>query len=271
MRNILLKLFISFLTGLFLQSIVCASEIKFVQVSDTHYGKSNPYSERVLKAAVEDINGLNGVSFVVFTGDNIDKPQRDDLERFVKIVNKLNVPYYLIIGNHDVFKSNGLSKKDYWEIVNTANILYKYDTNNYAFSKGDFAFIAVDGAKEVIPGTVGYYKEDTLAWLEKKLKKYHKKSVIIMQHFPLLSLSNSKSHKTYRSEEYLEMLKRYPNVKALVAGHYHLNNEQMQDGIYHITSPSLLVQPNQYKIIDIITTKGFSPMIYTQLRDVNVK
>lgn len=271
MKRILLNIFIILIAGLFSINSVVASEIKFVQVTDAHYSMANPYSEKVLKATVKDINSLNGVSFVVFTGDNIDKPKANDLERFVKIVNKLNVPYYLVIGNHDVFKSNGLSKKQYLETVKENNLLYRYDTPNYLFKKGEFVFIVADGAKEVIPGTVGYYKEDTLEWIEKKIKKYHKKPVIIFQHFPLVDPRDSKSHKTYRSEEYLEMLKQHDNIKAVISGHYHLNHEQMQDGIYHIITPSLLVQPNQYKIIDIVITSGFSPMIYTQLRDVNVK
>lgn len=271
MKKFLLNIFLLLIAGLYSLNAVRASEIKFVQVTDSHYSLNNPYSEEVLKATVKDINSLNGVSFVVFTGDNIDKPKAEDLEHFVKIINKLNVPYYLVIGNHDVFKSNGLSKKQYLEIVNDNNFLYKYDTPNYLFKKGEFVFIVADGAKEVIPGTVGYYKEDTIAWVEKKIKKYNKRPVIIFQHFPLIDPRESKSHKTYRGEEYLSMLKQYPNVKSVVSGHLHLNHEQMQDGIYHITTPSLLVQPNQYKIIDIVITSGFSPMIYTQLRDVNVK
>lgn len=259
------------ISALLLQTAVLATEVKFVQVTDSHFSLNNPYSERVLRETVKNINTLSGVNFVVFTGDNIDKPLPEDLAAFVKIVNKLDMPYYLVIGNHDVFKTNGLSKKEYYEVVKDNNFLYKYKTPNYAFTKGDVAFIVVDGAKEVIPGTVGYYKDDTLKWLEKKLKKYHKKQVVILQHFPLVEPRESKSHRTYQGEIYLAMLKKYPNVKAVISGHYHLNHEKMQDGIYHIASPALIVQPNQYKIIDIVTTKGFSTMIYTQLRDVNVK
>lgn len=256
---------------LFSFNYVQAAEIKFVQVSDTHYSQSNPYSEQVLKAAVADINKLDNVSFVVFTGDNIDKPNPDDLAKFVNIVNKLNPPYYLVIGNHDVFKTNGLSKKEYFEVVKNNNLFYKNTTPNYSFTKGEYAFIVVDGAKELIPGTVGYYKKETLDWLQKKLKKYNKKQVVILQHFPILSPNETKSHRTYKAEEYLEMLKKYPNVKAVVSGHFHVNFEKMQDGIYHISSPSLLAQPNQYKVIDMVTTKGFSTMIYTQLRELDVK
>lgn len=271
MKNLFFKFIITLVSGLLLQNVVLAGEIKFVQVTDPHFSITNPYSEEVLRKTVEDINKLEGVSFVAFTGDNIDKPQPEELAAFVRIVNKLNVPYYLVIGNHDVFKTNGLSKEEYFQVVRENNFLYRYKTPNYVFKKGEFVFIVVDGAKEVIPGNVGYYKEETLAWLEKNLKKYHKKQVIILQHFPLVEPRESRSHRTYQKEKYLELLKKYPNVKAVISGHYHLNNEKMQDGIYHISSPSLLVQPNQYKIIDIVSTKGFSTMIYTQLRDVNVE
>lgn len=271
MKKLFNKLFISLTLGLLIQSISYAGEIKFVQVTDSHFSTKNEYSEEVLKATVKDINKLDGVSFVVFTGDNIDKPQVTDLTKFVQIVNKLNMPYYLVIGNHDVFKTNGLSKEEYFRVVKANNFLYKNKTPNYVIKKGEFIFIVVDGAKEVIPGTVGYYKEDTLKWLEKNLKKYSKKQVVLLQHFPILEPNDSKSHRTYQKETYLELLKKYPNVKAVVSGHYHVNNEKMLDGIYHISTPSLLVQPNQYKIIDIVSTKGFSTMIYTQLKDVNVK
>lgn len=270
MKKYLICVF-AFVALFFMNITAQATEVKFVQVTDSHFSVNNKYSQEVLTQTVKDINSLSGVDFTVFTGDNIDKPQPEELAAFIKIINKLNMPYCLVIGNHDVFKSNGLSKTDYIKIVKDNNFLYRHNSPNYSFTKGDIAFIVVDGAKEVLPGTVGYYKADTLKWLEKKLKQYHKKEVVIFQHFPLVEPRQSKSHRTYEGEKYLEMLKQYPNVKAVISGHYHINHEKMQDDIYHISSPALIVQPNQYKIIDIVTTKGFSTMIYTQLRDVNVK
>ena len=248
-----------------------AGEIRFVQVSDAHFTKGNEYSQRVLESAVKDINKLDNISFVIFSGDNINDPKPEDVAAFTRIANKLDVPYYIILGNHDVFKSNGLSKERYFEIVRENNILIKYKTPNYVFKKGEFVFIVVDGAKEVIPGTTGYFKANTLEWLDKQLTKYAKKPVIICQHFPLIEPKPSTSHGTYRSEEYLELLKKHSNVIALISGHFHMNSEKMQDGIYHINSPSLLALPNQYKIIDVVTTKGFSPMSYTQRRELYVK
>ncbi len=245
-----------------------ASDIKFVQVTDSHYSKDNKFSESVLKAAVDDINTLSGVSFVVFTGDNINRPNAEDLAAFVKIINKLRFPYYLVIGNHEVFRSNGLSKQQYLETVKENNMLFGQRKPDYYFSRGNFGFIIADGAKEIIPGSNGYFKESTLKFVDEKLTKHKKQKFVIFQHFPLVEPEKSSSHCTYKAEEYLKMLDKHSNVISIVSGHYHINSEKMQNGIYHISTPSLLKLPHQYKIIDINVTKGFSPMIYTQLREV---
>ena len=250
---------------------VNAGEIKFVQVTDTHVSKASEYSQEVLKAAVEDINSQENISFVVFTGDNIDSSKTENLDVFMKIVKKLNVPYYIVVGNHDVFKSNGLSKKRYYEVIKAHNWFYHPAKPNFVFKRGEFVFIALDGAKETIPGTNGYYRESTLKWFDNQLTKYANKKVVVFQHFPILPPTEEKSHQVYRAEDYVAILKKHDNVIAIVSGHYHLNKEKMDNGIYHISSPSLVGVTNPYKIIDIVTTKGFSPMIYTQLREVGVK
>lgn len=253
------------------QITVSANEIKFIQVTDTHYISGNEFRKNVLDAAINDINTLKDVSFVVFTGDNIDKADPDYLKDFVRIVNKLNVPYYLIIGNHEVFKNGDLSKSRYMEIIKENNFFYHPKEPNYKFKKNGFKFLIADGAKEVIPGSNGYYKQDTLDWIEKELYRHPNMPTVILQHFPLVPPKDMATHSTYKAENYLEMLNRHNNVIAVISGHYHINGEQMKDGIYHISSPTLLNEPYQYKIIDIVTTKEFSPMIYTQLREVTVK
>lgn len=256
-------------------SAVCAENIKFVQISDTHLSAGSEFSQKVLKSTVEDINKQADISFVVFTGDNINNPKEENLRQFVKIANKLKVPYYVALGNHDVYKSDGLSKVRYYEILRQRNILYPQRKPNYAFKKDGFVFLIVDGAKEVIPGSAGYYRKDTLNWLENQLKKNSKKNIVIFQHFPVEYPEGMehrvKSHKTYKVEQYQDLLSKYHNVLAVISGHFHVNAEHMNDGVYHIASPSLQALPHSYKIIDIITTKEFSPIIYTQLREVVVE
>ncbi len=265
-KNLILTLF----SFLLLQSRVSAGEIKFVQVTDAHFIKGNEYRTEVLQQAVKSINKEKDIQFVVFTGDNLDSPKAEYLPAFTRIINKLNVPYYIIIGNHDVFKNNGLSKTHYLEIIRENNLFYRYRKPNYVFKKDGFVFIAVDGAKEVIPGSIGYYKEDTLKWLEKQLKKYKNNPVIILQHFPLVAQKERPTHAVYQKENYLEILDKYDNIVTIIAGHLHVNSEIMRNGVYHITTPTLLSEPPVYKIISIVTTKGFSPMVYTELKEVDM-
>lgn len=270
--SIVISLFISFC----LFSVKAYAEnIKFVQVTDSHLSVDSEYSQNVLESAVEDINKLQDVSFVVFTGDNISDPTPENLRKFVDIVSKLNVPYYVAVGNHDVYKSKEMPKTRYYQILREKHLLYPQRSANYKFQKDNFVFLILDGAKEIIPGPSGYYRESTLVWLDKELTKYSDKPVIIFQHFPVEypegAGSRLRTHKTYRVEDYNEILENHHNVLAIISGHFHMNSETMKNGVYHINSPSLLALPQSYKIIDVVTTKEFSPIIYTQLREFEVK
>ena len=270
-----LTIFVLFLATLLTAPKALSENIKFVQVTDAHFAKNSEYSQRVLKATVDDINKQSGISFVVFTGDNINYAEEEDLKMFAHIVKKLNVPYYFVIGNHDVYKTNGLPKTRYIEIMRESNIRIHQKRPNYKWSKKGFVFLIVDGAKEVIPGPAGYFKKDTLAWLDKTLSKNKRKTVVIFQHFPIEYPEGAegrlKTHKTYKVEEYKDIIEKHDNVLAIISGHLHTNGENMRNGVYHISTPSLLAMPHSYKIIDIVTTKDFSPIVYTQLRDVEVK
>lgn len=272
-----MKKFLLFILIMFIFSAVqtFAENIKFIQVTDVHLSSNNNYIKNVLKSAVQDINSQQGIAFVVFTGDNIDTASEENLRTFLTITKKLNVPYYIVLGNHDVYKSAGLSKTRYFEIIRQYKWFNSQRKPNSKFTKNHFDFYIVDGAKEVIPGPAGYFRKDTLAWLDKQLTKKSKRPSVIFQHYPLVypdGVGNRiKTHKTYKADEYLAMLDKHPNVLAVISGHLHTNGETMQNGVYHISTPSMAALPHSYKIIDIVTTKEFSPIIYTQLREFEVK
>ncbi len=271
------KFFSLILFFLTFAGVAFGENIKFAQITDVHFDPNFEYSKKVLESAIEDINSQSEISFVVFTGDNIDVAKPSNLKALVPILKKLNIPYYVVIGNHDVYKSNNLSKVRYMEILRDGNPFYKQKNANYKFSKDGFVFVTLDGAKEVIPGATGFYKESTLKWLDKTLTKNKKKPVVIFQHFPVeypnlkASSRRLKTHETYKVEEYKKILEKHNNVLAIVSGHFHINYETMKNGVYHISTPSLMSLPHSYKIIDVVTTPEFSPLIYTQLREFEVK
>lgn len=251
-----------------------AKDLKFIQISDSHFSpvaiegsqREVEKSKGILEKTMDDINTIPDVDFVVFTGDNIDQSNDTDLKAFLKMANRLHVPYYVVIGNHEVFKSQKFDKKAYMKVVRRYSKNCRAKNANYVFIKNGFVFIVVDGAKEVIPGPAGYFKKDTLNWLDKQLTKYKNDNVVIFQHFPIVPPCYNRTHATYNVDEYKNVLKKHSNVIAIFSGHYHANGEQMVDGIYHVSTPALVASPHDYKVVEICgsSKKGFN--VYTQLR-----
>lgn len=259
---------------LFLTQSVSAKDIKFIQITDSHFSTvGEDYSQRevenskqILEKTIADINSIPQVDFVVFTGDNIDKANEIELKKFLTIANKLNVPYYIVIGNHEVFKSQNLNKKEYMKIVSKYSKNCREKNANYVFEKKGLVFLVVDGAKEIIPGPAGYYKKDTLKWFDKTLTKYKNDKVVVFQHFPIVEPYYNKTHTTYNIKDYEAVLKNHSNVIAIFSGHYHANGEKMVDGIYHVSTPALIEGPHNFKIVEITGNKKEGYQIYTQLR-----
>lgn len=251
-----------------------AKEIKFVQITDSHFStnaqeytqRDVEHSKNYLEKTIADINTIPNVDFVMFTGDNIDTANSTDLKAFLLIANKLNVPYYVVIGNHEVFKSQHFDKKDYMKIVSKYSKNCRTKSANYVFSKKGVVFIVVDGAKEVIPGPAGYFKKDTLKWFDKELKKYEGSNVVVFQHFPIVAPYFNKTHSTYNVKDYESILNKHSNVIGIFSGHYHGNGEKMVNGVYHVSTPALVEPPNDYKIVEIEIKGKEKPQIYTQLR-----
>ena len=76
-----MKKFITLVSILLLSiSTVLADDMRFVQVTDTLFSKSNPASVEMLKNLVKKINSTKDVDFVVFTGNNIAKPTQQNLD-----------------------------------------------------------------------------------------------------------------------------------------------------------------------------------------------
>lgn len=259
------------------QCAICpsyAKDLKFVQITDSHFSnlglefsiRDIENSKSYLQKTIMDINSIPNVDFVVFNGDNIDQPNSDELKIFLKIANQLKAPYYIVIGNHEVFKSQRFTKKDYMQTVRRYSKNCRARTPNYVFEKNGIVFIVVDGAKEIIPGPAGYYKKDTLVWLDKELTKYKNKKVIILQHFPIVDPYYNRSHTTYNVQSYQEVLKKHSNVIAIFSGHYHANGEKMVDGVYHVSTPALVEAPHNYKVVEISVKNKKDYQVYTQLR-----
>ena len=256
------KIFGLFITFLILTLTSNAKDMRFVQISDVRFNSAD--ENQIFEKVIKDVNKLNDVKFVIFTGDNINRPDKKELAAFLEEAQKLNVPFYIVLGDKDVSRHKDMSKKDYIQIVKKHIRKYKPESPNYIFEYNNFVFIAADGSKDVIPGTNGFYKESVLSWLEEQLNLYSDKNVIIFQHFPLIPPSNREAYYTFKPEKYLELLSRHKNVKAVISGHFGANSEKTVNGIVHISTAGL----PYYRIIDIMDYETQNPVIWAELKEM---
>lgn len=257
-----MKKFLSFIV-IFLCTVLYSysADMRFIQVDGLLFNsdKIDEFQDLISK-----INAEKNVEFVVFTGNNISKPNKKYLNEFLKQAKDLKKPYYIVLGQKDVNKPKGLGKDIYTEILKKEVKTHKKITSsNYVFKKKDLIFIVVDGSKEVIPSSMGYYKDDVILWLDEQLDLYYDKKVIILQHYPIIPPANKVTHYTYKAENYLKLLSEHKNVKAIVAGHFGINNELEHNKILHISTGNA----PQYRIIDILDYETENPIFWSTIKE----
>ena len=229
-----------------------AKEVKFIFISDASVNKQNAYK---LQETIKEINSYKDIDFVVFGGNNIQKAEINNLNYFIYLLKRVHKKTYVLLGNQDVSTSSGIDKKYYLKRVKRANFFLHPSKPNYIFKKKGYVFVAMDGSKQYFQSSNGYYTKAELMWLEKVLEQNKDKKIIILQHFPLTQ-SKSKWLETPKVEEYLELLKKYDNVKVIVSGHYDSNEENVLMNIKTILVENY--SKNQaYKIIQIDLDKNF--------------
>ena len=243
-----------------LQSYSGTSSLKFAQVSDVHYytGTNNTTykmiaeSPKLLDDAIEQINATPNVSFVMFTGDLIDKPFEKELSAFLPHTEKINAPWYFAFGNHDTMFGGYLTPAVYMQLVN------KYNTN-YKFEKSYYSFIPQKGYKVIVLDTIirdrltsnGRMGEEQLKWLDTELANSKKDTVLIFMHVPVLEPYNSPNHRLLDADKMEEILTKYKNPIAVFQGHYHGAKITQKDNILYVSCPSLVSYPNAFRMVTV--------------------
>ena len=255
------KIFSFLIIFLFSSLSAFSTDMRFIQVESLLY-KSE--SKAQFEKLIEKINNEKDVEFIVFTGNNIAKPDKNLLQEFLTCAKNLKRPYYIVLGQKDVNKKKNLGKEDYINIVRKKNFtMRKVFSPNYTFTKKNMAFIVADGSKEFLPTPIGYYRENVLLWLDDQLDKYHDKNVVILQHYPIVPPVQKETHYTYKADEYLQLLSEHKNVKAIFAGHFNVNKETQVGDIIHISTKNAPT----YRVIDIMDYETKNPIFWSIIKD----
>lgn len=235
----------------------------FAFVSDVHLATGVPDSFKLvhesqlfLQDVIKDLN-QDKLEFVIFGGDQVDAPGRDDSnwQLFLDVVQSLNSPWSFVLGECDVtdqipvdkmrtygpdWKGRGIeSAHPYWSHDPLPGVhIIGLDTSRANSSTGD----------------VGRRQLD---WLQKDLDKNKRKFTIVFSHHPLLPPPPYDSGPPW--DEYIcaqgpavrEILGKSPKVRLAVSGHVHVSDVQQERDIWYVSSPSLDVYPCAYRIFRV--------------------
>jgi predicted MPP superfamily phosphohydrolase len=224
--------------------------LKFGIVTDIHYNpetETGNQTEAGLERCIEKWT-REGAEFVIQLGDLINRegPEaeaeliavRDMLARFPGKV-------YHVAGNHCL----AVPPERYKAIMGL-------DSLYHTFAQHGIRFIALDGMdvsainepqteadrhlleyyRDVVkaPFYCGAISARQLEWLvtELDLALNNEEPVIILSHLPLLEETTDEKHGLlWNHEEVVAILLRYPNVRAVLSGHYHAAAKAVRGGI----------------------------------------
>ncbi len=188
----------------------------FVQLSDTHWGFSNPTvnpdSTGTLQKSVEAVNKLKTQpDFIVFTGDlshvtDDDSERRKRLSGFRNVISQLKLKNIRFMpGEHDAGLDEGKAYREF------------FGETYYSFDHKGIHFIVLDNVSDPT-SSIG---EVQLKWLGADLKKQSKNSrIVVFTHRPLYELYADWDWYTRDGAKAIDLLTPYSNV-VVFHGHVH--------------------------------------------------
>lgn len=209
----------------------------FVQLSDTHWGFSNPDVNPdfagTLKKAVAAVNSLSvQPDFVMFTGDlthvtDDDKERLKRLSGFKDIVSKLKVkPVRFMPGEHDAGLDEGKAFRHF------------FGKTHYTFDHKGVHFIVLDNVSD--PRSI--IGDAQLRWLSDDLKKVDRNArIVVFTHRPLFDLYPNWEWYTRDGAKAMELLMPYQNV-IVFYGHIHQEHHFMTGHIAHHAAKGMMYQ-----------------------------
>lgn len=232
MRRLLFLLFLIPL-NLFSQTF------KFAQVTDTHVGGATGADD--LRRTVLDLNQQQGIDFVILSGDVTEFGSDEELALAKQILDSLNLPLYVIPGNHD---SN-------WSESGANSFRKVFGSETFFFEHNGVQFIGTTSGPNMrmSPGQV---PRENLVWMDSifKANPDQDKPLIAINHYPLDSSLNN-------WYENIDRIKT-KNVQLALCGHGHINKLYDWEGIPGVMARSNLRAKDAVGGYNIITVSSDS-------------
>ena len=209
------------------------STFTFIVINDFRVSDKHPERATALIEAINQINMLHP-TFVLVIGDLInsgfweDETESDTAKQyreFYNILQKLEVPTFVICGNHEYY-NHGIKYYDeyfgYWP-----NQKADEQYHNYTFVFGDSVFVFVDtgeGSRAVL------LKDSQIQWVESQFQKYQDKRLkFLVLHVPVFDgTGDDRGLSDVSKYKITDIVDTY-NVTLVLEGHTHIDKKT----VYH--------------------------------------
>jgi 3',5'-cyclic AMP phosphodiesterase CpdA len=248
---------------------------RFGVISDLHIGlphtiQNHPHrfhlvevSIPALASALDHLQKEN-LDFLLIPGDLTQHGEPENHAWLGQRLAQLPFPTYVIPGNHDVPvpQSDGYSISwqdfpSYYRASGYEGCEQHYYTCNLL---PGLRLIALNSNQFDSDGKqIGWVDPKQLAWLRQVLSEAKEELVFVMIHHNLIEhVPGQARHRVGRrymlqnAVEVLDVLT--PKVKVIFTGHLHVQDIAHRQGIYEITTGSLVSYPHPYRVIQAQTT-----------------
>ncbi len=216
---------------------------RFALLTDMHLSPDFPQHTTDLRRAVQEIDSLKEVAFVIIGGDIADKGDRPSLLLAKKLFDRLDVPYYVVPGNHDTRYCP--------TTTTTFDSVFQY--HHFTFTYQHVQFIGFNTGQGHGVNS-GWVSDSEMNWIKGQLQKAGtQQPLFFVTHFPL------NPSDVGNRDAFLHLVKPY-NVESILGGHYHRNVFFSEDGIPDVLTRTLQSNtfvPAGYSIIEVDHTIRF--------------
>ena len=204
--------------------------MKIIQISDTHLmpGKANLYKINPYKNLEECVKSINKFHYdselCIITGDLSNNGDSQAYLDLIEILQKLKMPYYPLIGNHDC-------RETFTSIFPNVSI------DNFGFVQQT---IPISLGKIILLDTVenkkdwGSFCKKRSKWFLDQLERSRETPVYIFMHHPPFNIGIPALDRISIKNDYKEIekiVKKFSNIKHIFFGHVHRNVSGSWNGI----------------------------------------
>jgi Icc protein len=233
-----------------------ADDLRFVHFTDTHIVRPGVQVRdvdtcRTLERVVDAVNNLRPRPAFVIVGGDLASPDLDeDVKRgargvtdgdyelaytvFREILERLTVPTYMLMGNHD---RRGPFRRIVLRAPAPEDQPHRYvvDVDSYRLCALD----SLDPGKK--PGLLG---DDQLAWLRDRLREAADRHAVIAVHHHAVPVGVPwlDDQMLTDADALWAVIREAGNVRGVLCGHVHLQHEAVREGVPLFTTPSTCFQ-----------------------------